>query len=393
MPPVNILYSNILPIRVRHPDASFQNVFAQLIKDCDRVEIAVGYVSQSSLEEIRRLVEELGIHRICLNLGMYVMEGISLQTLHLALTINKEWKERGCGEIRAVKCFKYHGKTYAFYKDGAVASVIVGSANLSAINPDAQTKRQYEISTLTDDPETCREIADFIEKLKDPRFSDNIADRDFKITLDPNRDLEGDENAVRMPSADYRLYQRSAVGTEFLLPLKVPHEEEKFDDTQRKFTRSNINVCYAAPRSKDKPRDWYEIQFTVPVEVRNQKGYPQRNVPFFVITDDSYLFKVHTTSDNNKQFSAVGDELTLGRWLKGRFVAAGLVHPAQNTQEDGAGTRSGMITQEMLDQYGCRCLALQKTSEHYFDEATGEKLELWLLSFKMKEGASNYVAS
>ena len=121
--------------------------------------------------------------------------------------------------------------------------------------------------------------------------------------------------------------------------------------------------------------------------MRELPGYPKRGEPFFVLTDDSYLFKVHTTSDNNKQFSAVGDELTLGRWLKGRFVSAGLVKPALNTQEDSVGARDGMITQEMLDQYGCTSLALQRTNRTYPDDKDeGRELELWLLSFKMKEG-------
>ncbi|WP_204266667.1 restriction endonuclease PLD domain-containing protein, partial [Escherichia coli] len=42
----------------------------------------------------------------------------------------------------------------------------------------------------------------------------------------------------------------------------------------------------------------------------------------------------HTTSDGNKQFSAAGDELILGRWIKGRLAAAGLVTPVNDTQAD-----------------------------------------------------------
>ncbi|WP_336263470.1 hypothetical protein [Pseudogracilibacillus sp. SO30301A] len=55
-----------------------------------------------------------------------------------------------------------------------------------------------------------------------------------------------------------------------------------------------------------------------------------------------YWFKAHTTSDGNKQFSAVGDELILGRWIKGRLAAAGLVTPVNDTQADT--DRKGMIT-------------------------------------------------
>lgn len=315
------------------------------------------------------------------------IEGIPIRTLGLAKTIDSEWKSQGKGEIRAIKCFKYHGKTYAFYRNDKVEHVIVGSANLSSIRPDAQTKRQYEISTLTSDPSLCKEVAEFIEKLKDSKFSDNINNVSFKTVLDVNKDLEGDDNAQKMPSQDYRIYKRHVIGPEFLLPLKVPTEANKFVDSRQNYTKSNINVCYSTPRSVGKPRDWYEIQFTVPKEIREISGYPKQGKPFFVITDDGYLFKVHTTSDNNKQFSAYGDELTLGRWLKGRLVAAGLVQPVPDTQADAKGERKGMITREMLDQYGCTSLSLQKTSRKYPDENDdGKELDLWLLSFNMKEG-------
>lgn len=387
-----ILYSNIQPLRVNHPQSTFRNVFSELAARSDRIDIAVGYVSQASLEELRALVSQGAIREVCLILGMYAVEGISARTLHLARTINAEWKKLGKGSIRAVKCFKYHGKAYAFSKEGQVTHVIIGSANLSAIKPDAQTRRQYELATVTTDSEICAETAAFIEKLRDPKISEDIDLISFKTLLDVNLELEGDQNALKMPSGDFGLYKRDVTGTEFHLPLSVPKEAEKTDDSHRRFTKSNINVCYAAPRSAGKPRDWYEIQFTVPVSVRSLPGYPVKGQPFFVLTDDGYLFKVHTTSDNNKQFSAVGDELTLGRWLKGRFVSAGLVKPVADTQADAAGARKGMITQEMLDQYGVECLALQKTTRTYPDDKDGVDLELWLLSFKMRNSSGGAAA-
>lgn len=107
-------------------------------------------------------------------------------------------------------------------------------------------------------------------------------------------------------------------------------------------------------------------------------GYPLKNVPFVVITDDGYTFKCHTTSDGNKQFSAVGDELILGRWLKGRLAAAGLVTPVNDTGEDHE--RQGMITKEMLDEYGCNSLLLTKTDCQIHED--GNTFDVWLLSFK-----------
>jgi hypothetical protein len=108
-------------------------------------------------------------------------------------------------------------------------------------------------------------------------------------------------------------------------------------------------------------------------------GYPEKNVPFYVVTDDGYTFKAHTTSDGNKQFSAVGDELILGRWIKGRLVAAGLVTPVNDTQLDT--DRLGMVTKEMLDAYGCNTLVITKTNQKMEDE-NGNLLDVWLLSFE-----------
>lgn len=84
------------------------------------------------------------------------------------------------------------------------------------------------------------------------------------------------------------------------------------------------------------------------------------------------------TYDGNKQFSAVGDELIMGRWLKGRLAAAGLVTPVNNTGEDTE--RRGMITREMLQAYGADSLEFSKTDQIAQDE-DGTELPVWTLSF------------
>jgi hypothetical protein len=165
----------------------------------------------------------------------------------------------------------------------------------------------------------------------------------------------------------------------FVLPIKVPAFDERHMDDNRHYTKSNINVCYAAPRSRRKSRDWYETQMTVSKEITRLEGYPEKNKAFFVITDDGYWFKAHTTSDGNKQFSAVGDELIIGRWIKGRLAAAGLVAPVNDAQLDT--DRKGMITLEMLAAYGCDSLVLTKTDQKALDE-DGAELDIWILSFE-----------
>jgi len=377
---MKILYSDILPLGIEEGQTTISDCFHTEFVNSDKIEIAVGYVSKASLEELDTLVSENNIRSICLIIGMYYIEGMPEGTYHTAVALNQKWRTAGIGEIRIVKTFKYHGKLYGFYKNGAIKSAILGSANLGVIKLEANNRRQYEISAVTTDEDECREISNFIAKLKAPVCSVNIADiTDMPIIREVNTSLTGVDSVSQVPQTEVEIYQRHKTAVSFVLPIKVPAYAERHMDDGKHYTKSNLNVCYAAPRSARKSRDWYETQFTVSKQITQLKGYPAKNTPFFVITDDGYRFKAHTTSDGNKQFSAVGDELILGRWIKGRLAAAGLVKPVNNTQADK--DRVGMITKEMLNSYGCNTLVLTKTDQKMEDE-DGSLLDVWILSFE-----------
>ena len=383
---MKLLYSNILPLGTADDQQTIIDCFQEQLAKADYVEIAVGYVSRASLEELDNLISDYSIKQICLNIGMYYIEGMPESSYHTAVKINKKWRASRTGEIRIVRSFKYHGKLYCFYKDGVPFSAIIGSANLGVIKLEASNRRQYEISSLTTDPSECKEISDFIQKLKSPACSANIEDiSDMPLIFEKNTALSGIELVAEVPPSNVEFYKRCSAYASFLLPLKVPAYAERHMDDGKHFTKSNVNVCYAAPRNKRKSRDWYETQLTVAKEITKIDGYPEKNKPFFIITDDGYWFKAHTTSDGNKQFSAVGDELIMGRWLKGRLAAAGLVVPVNDTQLDP--DRTGMITKEILQEYGCENLYLKKTGQTALDEE-GPALDVWMLSFKPnnKEG-------
>jgi len=380
---MELLYSNILPLGVSEGQQTIVDCFNEQLEKADKVDIAVGYVSLASLEELEKLVEQRGIKDICLNIGMYYIEGMPEASYHTAMRINRKWQTDGMGEIRMIKAFKYHGKLYCFYKDGKPFSAIIGSANLGVIKLEANNRRQYEVASVTVDEGEVIEIAKHIDGLKSLECSTNIAEVEgMPLVRESNTALGGIDLVSRVPDADVLYYEKCKAYVSFHLPLKVPKANERHMDDGKHFTKSNINVCYAAPRSKRKSRDWYETQLTVGASVYKMEGYPEKNKPFFVVTDDGYWFKAHTTSDNNKQFSAVGDELIMGRWLKGRLAAAGLVKPVNDTQLDVE--RIGMITQEMLEEYGCNRLVFKKTGQTAFDE-DGTALDVWLLSFEAIE--------
>lgn len=380
---MKILYSNILPLGTEDDQQTVIDCIEEQMSQADHVEIAVGYVSRASLEQLDEMVSACGVRNVCLNIGMYYIEGMPEGSYHTAVKINRKWADKGIGEIRMVRAFKYHGKVYCFYKDGEPFSAIIGSANLGVLKLEASNRRQYELSALTTDPSECRDIAAFLERLKQPSCSAKINDiSDMPLISEKNTALSGIELVTEVPPSNVDFYRRCVAYAAFLLPLKVPTSAERLLDDGKHFTKSNVNVCYAAPRSKRKSRDWYETQLTVSKEITQIDGYPEKNVPFFIITDDGYWFKAHTTSDGNKQFSAVGDELIMGRWLKGRLAAAGLISPVNDTQMDI--DRSGMITKEILQEYGCENLYFKKTGQTALDE-DGNELDVWMLSFKPED--------
>lgn len=377
---MKLLYSNILPLET---EENQETVTERLIKEAssaDAVEIAVGYVSKAALEELDMLITEHGIRYVNLVIGMYYVEGMPEGTYRTAVTLNEKWKAAGIGEIRIVRAFKYHGKLYVFHKDGDVKSAIIGSANLGVLKPEANNRRQYEVSSLSTDHAECMEILGLIRKLQSNTCSANIADiTDMQIIREVNTSLTGVDTVNQVPQTEAALYAHRKTDISFVLPIKVPAFDERHMDDNRHYTKSNLNVSYAAPRNARKSRDWYETQLTVSKNITLLPGYPEKNTTFYVITDDGYTFKAHTTSDGNKQFSAVGDELILGRWIKGRLAAAGLVTPVNDTQLDH--DRRGMITKEMLAAYGCDTLVLTKTDQKMEDE-DGNLLDVWFLSFE-----------
>lgn len=380
---MKLLYSNILPLAVEDNQETIIDCFKEQMGKADSVEIAVGYTSNASLTELAELVESCCIKKICLTIGMYFIEGMPEGAYHTALKIDQKWREAGIGEIRIVKAFKYHGKLFCFYKDGEPVSAIIGSANLGAIKLEATNRRQYEMSAITTEKSEIEDIHKHIEQLNMPNVSENINSvKGMPLVREVNTALNGIELVTSVPQSNVAFYERCKAYVSFFLKLKVPKAEERHLDDGKHYTKSNINVCYAAPRSKRKARDWYETQLTVGADVYHMEGYPEKNCPFFVVTDDGYWFKAHTTSDNNKQFSAVGDELIMGRWLKGRLAAAGIVKPVNNTAADT--DRLGMITEEMLDEYGCDRLVFKKTGQTALDE-DGKELDVWMLSFTAGE--------
>lgn len=131
---MNILYSDMLPLKTQDKQETIDNSIRKQIEKSDKVDIAVGYVSLASLEELDKIICESSVKQITLVIGMYYIEGMPEKIYYTALKINKKWNDMGIGEVRIVRPLKYHGKVYCFYKDGKPFSAVIGSANLSVLN-------------------------------------------------------------------------------------------------------------------------------------------------------------------------------------------------------------------------------------------------------------------
>lgn len=379
---MTLLYSTIPPLKTAPGQETISEAFHRLAQESDEISVAVGYISRLSLAELDEVVEQSNVSRVTLTIGMYSKEGMPERSYHDAKALSRKWQSKGIGEIRLVRSFAFHGKLYYFAASGQPLAVMNGSVNLGVIKTEASNLRQYEVASLVEDMTEILNTKALIDRLNASPISERIENiTGLQLIRETNCDLGKSDLAEPVTSDDLDVYRKHQTDLSFLLPLKVPTEAERIAGTGSKDScmKSNINVCYAAPRSARKSRDWYEIQFTVDKEITTQPGYPQKNVPFIAITDDGYKFKAHTTSDGNKQFNAVGDELLLGRWLKGRLVAAGLVSPVNDTMKDTE--RKGMITREMLDEYGCHNLRLTKTDKTIEDPEDGT-LAVWTLFFE-----------
>ena len=112
--------------------------------------------------------------------------------------------------------------------------------------------------------------------------------------------------------------------------------------------------------------------------IRDLPGYPLHQQPFMAVTDDGWKFQAWTCGQNNKNLYSKDDLKIMGRWIKGRLVAAGLVEPVNRVESDLGG--KGVITHKMLNKYGRDTITLTKTDIMTKTE-DGTELEVWMLSF------------
>lgn len=358
----NALFTNIVPLGVPE-EKTIKYSVKKNMASADEVKIAVGYFSTLGLNKLNEWVHKYSVRKITLIGGMYSVDGIPESVYIEMMHIAKIWEKEEIGQILLVNNMNYHGKIYTFWHDNKIERTILGSANLGAIAPASDAQRQYELATIINAPTENQLYAEHLEELvKSTTLATDVATR-FKIVHEKNTLLDGIKEVETLTDSTVDHIKDSVEDVVLKIPIKAPHYINRLNESGS-YLHSNINVCYGKGRfnkkkNKIEPRDWFEVQITCDAGLVNKEYYPKKD-PFFIITDDNYMFKAHTTSANHKQLSGYGTDRILGRWIKGRLVATGLLKSCEHVEHDK--NRDSMVTIEMLNRANMRVLELHKTN-------------------------------
>lgn len=338
---MELIYSSVVP--VRYPDVSnFREAFERQMIPASELKMATGYVSEDSLMELKAIIahyKDRPERKACdLIIGMHGREGFTRPQYDAAYNLGKYLRDNRLGEVRVCTAFKFHGKVYSFLKNSAPQASILGSSNLSGIlGLDAQ----WEADTLLTETSAVTGLItlhnDLARKATKP-----ILEFDSPRIIDRHDLLDGRTGVEKANVAEQADAVQQASGVTFAIPLKAE-------------AKSNLNVYFGkgreSPSGAIRPRPWYEVEVIVPVSITSLRGYPQAGHPFTVYTDDGWKFRCKVSGQNNKNLRSEDDLQTLGRWIKGRMEAAGVLKVGD------------LISEDMLRAYGNDKLTLKATRD------------------------------
>lgn len=346
---MELLYSNIKPCE--SDNSSFSEAFERGVVKSDGIKIATGYITEESLLELKSILsfyfDEGKVKKCSLVLGMHGREGFTQAQYEASVDLATFLKEKNTGAVYVCTAFKFHGKTYVFYKADAPISAVMGSSNLSNI----VDSRTWEVDALFTEEKVLSDL-DALHSNLVGKACRNILEMEKPLSFNHPRDLLKDRVGVAKADPDaYIEAENSLTDQVFDLPLKPE-------------AKSNLNVYFGKGRwSKAtgaiRPRHWYEVELIVPIDITSSSLYPKIGSVFRVFTDDGWSFNCKVEGQNGKNFRSDGDLRTLGRWIKGRLENTGCLKVGQP------------VTKEVLDRYGRHTLSFKKTT----------KPDVWLLDF------------
>lgn len=333
---MELLASKLRP--VKHNLRDFFEAFSAFAKDAELIRISSGFVSINSVLWLKENIETSRLPATRLTVGMHAFERFTRPQYEAVMNLATTLKASGRGAVRICIAFPFHGKLYTFWKRESIFAAILGSSNLSSLDPEKGRIFEVDLAVIE---------GELLQKAQELQLQiDNIATR---LILDwvPGDFREGPGPIAFLPDvqkvsdADFKRAKASA-NNEFRLELKTT-------------PKSNLNVYFGEGRINTKtglvrPRPWYEVEVIVSSEITGLPGYPFKK-EFRVVTDDGWTFFCKTSGDNSKNFRSQGGLVVLGAWIKGRLEAAGILKVGEQ------------ITESHLKRYGRNCLTLKATGQ------------------------------
>jgi hypothetical protein len=342
----------------------FSNKFMELLSEADSVDIAVGYISEKSLDYLAEHIYKNGGPNCNLTIGMHYFDKFTHSQFAIAKETEKFLKDNELGSVKLVTSFPFHGKLYSFSKNDGERVSIIGSSNMNNILPH-NSARQYEVDLCIEDKNTNDEISSFIKSLMN--VSPNLSDPSLNISefKNVNNLLKGLVGVKKIENKKILAHIKAGILNDktINIPLK----------TSETAKNSNLNACFGKGRENKRTkivrsRPWYEVELIVPKKITNLSWYPKAGFPdnesiITVITDDGYEFKCKISGTNSKNLRSVGDLQILGKWLKGRLENAGSLQVGK------------YVTPEVLQDYGKQVIRMTPTKTQ----------DIWYLDFGMNK--------
>lgn len=295
----------------RRSERQLSDFFEENARDSQKLQIAVGYASEESLQLLIKLAAECPHLHIDLTLGMHAREGITARQLAAATELQQVLASTGRGDVFVTPRNAFHGKIYLF-ETGSGLVAYLGSANLSSIVPGYFKSLEAGIVFSNEADDLQRYLEDVIVPIRE-----SIASADIPINNAPTSPMRNVDEAMPVDSSDLVQIFKSPISHRFSLPLKA----EK---------ASNLNAHLGGGGKRSNAyggitRDWYEGELIVSSRITSQPGYPGAGAPFDVVTEDGWKFEAKVSGQNKKNLRSAGRLSTFGTWLKSRFAEAGVL--------------------------------------------------------------------
>lgn len=318
---LEFLTSKIPPLI--NSNKTFSDVFFEQYFYSDGINLATGFISEDSIVELKRLIEE-NQRKINLIIGMHYFDGITHPQYDAVCSLNEYLQEKELGGVFIVNALKFHGKVYCFYNANNPLTSILGSSNLSNLS---MSNNNFEVDLFSDDKNLLKNVDGLIKNLKTKASIDFVSwnNINFLVRNDLLTDLD---DVISISSSDLSNIQNNLTNITFEIPLKSSEKHQK----------SNLNCFFGKGRVDKKgivrPRPWYEVELIVPKFVTGKKEYPQKDKPFYVNTDDGWRFECKVNGDFKKNFRSAKDLTILGKWIKGRLENAGVLKVGEKVSEN-----------------------------------------------------------